>query len=109
MANDLQRVGKMWSFVVSAGVVEEEIKDDNAELMASFKILPSEDIDLDEVGQKSMFIIFLTNVTPNRRIWKVLHMPQNSKLIQKTSQRRIFPSFFPSLTSGFFCLFRTLQ
>ena len=44
MANDLQRVGKMWSFVVSAGVVEEEIEDDNAELMSSFKILPSKNI-----------------------------------------------------------------
>ncbi|XP_057420200.1 uncharacterized protein LOC130714313 [Lotus japonicus] len=83
--NDLQRVGKMWTFVVSAGVVEEEMKDDNAELMSSFKILPSKDIDLDEVEQKSSFIIFLTNITPNRRIWKALHMQRNSKLIKKIS------------------------
>jgi senataxin len=80
IVNDLQRMEKMWTFVVSAGVVEEET---NAELMSSFKILSSKDIDLDEVGQKSMFMIFLTNITPNRRIWEALHMSRNSKLIQK--------------------------
>jgi senataxin len=80
IVNDLQRMEKMWTFVVSAGVVEEET---NAELMSSFKILPSKDIVLDQVGQKSMFMIFLTNITPNRRIWEALHMSRNSKLIQK--------------------------
>ncbi|CAJ2636390.1 unnamed protein product [Trifolium pratense] len=84
IVNDLQRMGKMWILVVgSAGVVEEETSDHNAELVSSFKILPSKDIDLDEVGKKSMFMIFLTNITPNRRIWEALHMSRNSKLIQK--------------------------
>ncbi|KAK2432084.1 P-loop containing nucleoside triphosphate hydrolase superfamily protein [Trifolium repens] len=83
IVNDLQRTGKMWTLVVSAGVVEEETGDHNAELMSSFKILPSKDIDLDQVGQKSMFMIFLTNITPNRRIWEALHMSRNSKLIHK--------------------------
>ncbi|WJX74833.1 hypothetical protein P8452_58442 [Trifolium repens] len=83
IVDDLQRMGKMWTLVVSAGVVEEETNDHNAELMSSFKILPSKDIVLDQVGQKSMFMIFLTNITPNRRIWEALHMSRNSKLIQK--------------------------
>ncbi|GAU42989.1 hypothetical protein TSUD_188630 [Trifolium subterraneum] len=84
IVNDLQRTGKMWTLVVSDGVVEEEeTNDHNVELRSSFKILPSKDIDLDEVGQKSMFMIFLTNITPNRRIWEALHMSRNSKLIQK--------------------------
>ncbi|KAK2371482.1 P-loop containing nucleoside triphosphate hydrolase superfamily protein [Trifolium repens] len=83
IVDDLQRMGKMWTLVVSAGVVEEETNDHNAELMSSFKILPSKDIVLDQVGQESMFMIFLTNITPNRRIWEALHMSRNSKLIQK--------------------------
>ncbi|XP_045829129.1 uncharacterized protein LOC123920847 [Trifolium pratense] len=83
IVDDLQRTGKMWTLVVSAGVVEEETNDHNVELMSSFKILPSKDIDLVEVGQKSMFMIFLTNITPNRRIWEALHMSRNSKLIEK--------------------------
>ncbi|XP_057416063.1 uncharacterized protein LOC130710730 [Lotus japonicus] len=83
IVNDLQRSGKTWTFVVSAGVVDEEMKDDDVELMSSFKILPSKDIDLDEVEEKSMFMIFLTNITPNRRIWKALHMQRHSKLIKK--------------------------
>ncbi|KAJ1399973.1 UvrD-like helicase, ATP-binding domain [Sesbania bispinosa] len=49
--NDLQRVGKMWSFVLSAGIVQEENEDEDedAELMSTFKVIASKDIDLNEV------------------------------------------------------------
>ncbi|GAU13757.1 hypothetical protein TSUD_82660 [Trifolium subterraneum] len=83
--NDLTRAGKMWSFVLSAGILDEEIKedDDDTKLMSTFKVIASKDIDIDEMGQKSLFIIFLTNITPNRRIWNALHMDGDSKLIQR--------------------------
>ncbi|CAJ2677798.1 unnamed protein product [Trifolium pratense] len=83
--NDLTRSGKMWSFVLSAGILDEEIKedDDDTKLMSTFKVIASKDIDIDEMGQKSLFIIFLTNITPNRRIWKALHMNGDSKLIER--------------------------
>ncbi|XP_039685098.1 uncharacterized protein [Medicago truncatula] len=83
--NDLQRSGRTWSFVLSAGFLDEEIQgeDDDTKLMPTFKVIASEDIDIDEMGQKSLFIIFLTNITPNRRIWNVLHMGGESKLIKK--------------------------
>ncbi|XP_058731228.1 uncharacterized protein LOC131603010 [Vicia villosa] len=83
--NDLQRSGRMWSFVLSAGILDEEIKDDDddAKPMSTFKVIASKDFDLDEMGQKSLFIIFLTNITTNRRIWNALHMNGDSKLIQK--------------------------
>jgi hypothetical protein len=77
--NDLTRSGKMWSFVLSTGILGEEIKDDDT----TFKVIASKDIDIDEMGQKSLFIIFLTNITPNRRIWNALHMDGDSKLIEK--------------------------
>ncbi|CAI8586619.1 unnamed protein product [Vicia faba] len=82
--NDLQRFGKMWSFVLSDGILDAEIKDDDdAKLMSTFKVVASKDIDIDEMRQKSLFIIFLTNITPNRRIWNALHMNGDSKLIKK--------------------------
>ncbi|KAK2383851.1 P-loop containing nucleoside triphosphate hydrolase superfamily protein [Trifolium repens] len=75
--NDLTRSGKMWSFVMSAGVLH------GTELMSTFKVIASKDIDIDEMGKKSMFIIFLTNITPNRWIWNALHMGGDSKLIER--------------------------
>lgn len=83
--NDLQRQGKMWTFLLSAGIVEEktEDEDDESELMSTFKVITSKDIDLEEIGQKSLFMIFLTNIIPNRRIWNALHMSGDSRLIDK--------------------------
>ncbi|KAJ1430520.1 UvrD-like helicase, ATP-binding domain [Sesbania bispinosa] len=43
------RMGKMWSFVLSAGIVQEENEDEDAELMSTFKVIASKDIDLNEV------------------------------------------------------------
>ncbi|KAK7359560.1 hypothetical protein VNO77_01521 [Canavalia gladiata] len=82
--NDLQRVGRTWTFLLSAGVVEDGLEDDDTEIMSTIKAVASKDIDLDEEGQKYLFIIFLTNIIPNRRIWNALHMSRNLKLIKKT-------------------------
>ncbi|PNX54461.1 hypothetical protein L195_g048080, partial [Trifolium pratense] len=76
---DLTRSGKMWSFVLSTGILGEEIK--HNEFGTTFKVIASRDID--EMVPKSLFIIFLTNITPNRRIWNALHMDGHSKLIEK--------------------------
>jgi hypothetical protein len=83
--NDLQRSGRNWSFVLSAGILDEEIEgdDDETKLISTFKVIASKDIEIDEMGQKSLFIIFLMNIIPNRRIWSALHMDGDSKLIQK--------------------------
>ena len=78
--NDLQMSGRTWRFVLSVGILDE----DETELMSTFKVIASQDIDIDGMGQKSLFIIFLTNITPNRRIWNALHMDHgDSKLIHK--------------------------
>ncbi|XP_061342438.1 uncharacterized protein LOC133288644 [Gastrolobium bilobum] len=81
--NDLLREGRMWTFVLSSGIADENIEDDGTEVMSAFKVIASKNIDLNEVGQKSLFIVFLTNIIPNRRIWNALHMSGNSKLIKK--------------------------
>ncbi|TKY59728.1 Regulator of nonsense transcripts 1-like [Spatholobus suberectus] len=81
--NDLQRVGSTWTFVLSAGIAEEKVENDDTDAMSTFKVAASKDIDVNEEGQKSLFIVFLTNIIPDRRIWKALHMPGNSKLMKK--------------------------
>ncbi|KAL4392729.1 hypothetical protein AHAS_Ahas03G0374200 [Arachis hypogaea] len=81
-SNDLQRVGRMWTFVLSAGIPEQELEEDT-DIVSSFKFTASKDIDVDELREKSLFMVFLTNIIPNRRIWKALHMSRNSNLIKK--------------------------
>ncbi|XP_020222260.1 uncharacterized protein LOC109804810 [Cajanus cajan] len=81
--NDLQREGRTWTLVVSAGVAEEESENDDPNIMSTFKVAAPKEIDINEEGQKSLFIVFLTNIIPDRRIWSALHMSRNSKLIKK--------------------------
>ncbi|XP_031256233.1 uncharacterized protein LOC116114218 [Pistacia vera] len=47
-----------------------------------FKVKASRSIQVDD-GEKSLFVIFLVNITPNIRIWKSLHMPRNLKIINE--------------------------
>jgi hypothetical protein len=81
--NDLQSNDRMWSFVLSLARVLNEENDNDTKLKSTFNVIASKDID--GMGQKSLFIIFLTNITPTRRIWTSLHMDGNvnSKLFQK--------------------------
>ncbi|XP_031287022.1 uncharacterized protein LOC116145713 isoform X2 [Pistacia vera] len=79
-ASDLQVVGRMWTFV---SVTKISANENDSGTTISFKIKASKDIEVDDQKSKSLFIIFLTNITPNKRIWSSLHMSQNSKIINK--------------------------
>ncbi|KAL2343586.1 hypothetical protein Fmac_004871 [Flemingia macrophylla] len=81
--NDLQREGRTWTLVVSAGLNVEASENDETDIMSTFKVAAPKEIDINEEGQKSLFIVFLTNIIPDRRIWSALHMSTNSKLIKK--------------------------
>ncbi|KAK7399848.1 hypothetical protein VNO78_11042 [Psophocarpus tetragonolobus] len=80
---ELQGDGRTWTLVLSDGVTEEETEHDAPDMMSTFKVAASKDIDVDKEGQKSLFMVFLTNIIPNRRVWRALHMPGNSMLIKK--------------------------
>ncbi|KAH9658796.1 UvrD-like helicase ATP-binding domain-containing protein [Citrus sinensis] len=79
-ASDLQRVGRMWTFVSVANVTEDENEIDTSSTY--FKVNATKEIQID-VSQKSLFVIFLTNRTSNRRIWNSLHMKGNLKIIKE--------------------------
>ncbi|KAF7827415.1 recBCD enzyme subunit RecB, P-loop containing nucleoside triphosphate hydrolase [Senna tora] len=82
---DLQRVGRLWSFVSVARIPHDENEDENEDgiLPINLKVRSSKDIDLYDETQKSLFVVFLTNMIPNRRMWSVLHMCRSSNLIEK--------------------------
>ena len=85
--SDLQRIGRSWAFVMVTKIHENDI-DDNDDIRedndtsTSFKVKALKDIDVD-VGKKSWFVVFLTNTTPNKRMWNALHMHENLNIIRK--------------------------
>ncbi|KAK4842428.1 hypothetical protein QYF36_021493 [Acer negundo] len=80
-ASDLQRVGMKWTFLSVTRIPDDEHGIGSTSIY--FKVKASKDIQLDDKMKKSMFVIFLTNITPNCRIWNSLHMPGNLKIIEE--------------------------
>ncbi|XVF02941.1 hypothetical protein REPUB_Repub04eG0218000 [Reevesia pubescens] len=86
-ASDLQRVGRTWTFalVTSISGFSENSEDDDEDNSSStsFKVKALEDLVSKDEMHKSLFVVFLTNVTTNRRIWNALHMMRNLKIIKE--------------------------
>ncbi|XP_044475332.1 uncharacterized protein LOC123203180 [Mangifera indica] len=68
----------MWSFLSVMKIAE----DDNDSTSTYFKVKASKSIQQFE-WEKSLFVIFLANITTSRRIWKSLRMSGNLKIINK--------------------------
>jgi hypothetical protein len=78
--SDLQRIGRSWAFVAVTKIPEDDGEDNS--ISTSFKVKVLKDIEVD-AGQKSLFVVFLVNTIPNRRIWSVLHMHGTLNIIKK--------------------------
>ncbi|KAJ4710306.1 UvrD-like Helicase, ATP-binding domain, P-loop containing nucleoside triphosphate hydrolase [Melia azedarach] len=79
-ADDLQRVGRVWSFVSVIKVPEDEDETDTTS--TCFKVQVGKDIQVDD-NRKSLYVIFLLNILPNRRIWISLHRRGNLRVIKE--------------------------
>ncbi|KAJ7942731.1 UvrD-like Helicase, ATP-binding domain, P-loop containing nucleoside triphosphate hydrolase [Quillaja saponaria] len=75
--HDLQRVGRSWTFLSVSKITEDENEDVTS---TYFKVNAFKEIDPNEWKQKSLFVVFLINITPNRRIWSALHISGNLQL-----------------------------
>ncbi|KAL5760635.1 hypothetical protein ACOSP7_019149 [Xanthoceras sorbifolium] len=80
-ASDLQRVGRMWTFLSVKNIPDAEDEIDSKPTY--FKVQSAKDIQLDDERRKSMFVIFLTNLIPNRNIWNSLDMSGNLMIIKE--------------------------
>ncbi|KAK1380712.1 UvrD-like helicase ATP-binding domain-containing protein [Heracleum sosnowskyi] len=78
--SDLQQLGTMWAFGSVINITDEENEDISTS--THFKIKVSKDIEFKDGGE-SLFVVFLTNITTNKRIWKALHMLRNLNIINK--------------------------
>ena len=68
--SDLQRLGRTWAF----SLVKNN-KDDST----SIKVKASKPMEF----QDGMFVVFVMNLTTQKRIWKSLHMHRNLNVIKK--------------------------
>ncbi|XVE85512.1 hypothetical protein DITRI_Ditri17bG0096600 [Diplodiscus trichospermus] len=84
-ASDLQRPGRSWTFAFATNIQNDDDKDryEDNRSSTSFKVKALEDISSRVEMQKSLFVVYLMNVTTNRRIWNALHMNGNLKIINK--------------------------
>ncbi|KAH7840877.1 hypothetical protein Vadar_022824 [Vaccinium darrowii] len=78
--SDLQRVGRMWTFACVSKITEENELDSSS---TCFKVKASRDIEVKNGLRESLFVIFLMNITTNKRIWNALHMLRNCKIIKE--------------------------
>ncbi|GMI87576.1 hypothetical protein like AT1G65780 [Hibiscus trionum] len=84
-ASDLVTLGRSWVFALVTNIKngdDEGDKEDNSS-STSFKVETSGDIVSKDDMQKSLYVVHLTNVTTNRRIWNALHMRTNLSIIKK--------------------------
>ncbi|XP_065872271.1 uncharacterized protein [Euphorbia lathyris] len=76
--SDLQRTGRTWAFAMVSDENEDAISSSQFQVEASQKV----QVNNDGMGS-SLFVIFLTNITTNKRIWHALHMQSNLHIIKE--------------------------
>ncbi|KAI8552028.1 hypothetical protein RHMOL_Rhmol06G0232800 [Rhododendron molle] len=79
--SDLQRVGRMWTFACVTRITEEENEGDSSS--THFTVIASRDIEVKHGLRESLFVVFLMNITTNKRIWNALHMLRNLQIIKE--------------------------
>ncbi|KAM6546580.1 hypothetical protein CsatB_027316 [Cannabis sativa] len=74
--DDLQRVGRSWAFLSLVKLIGDG--------GTAFTVKASKELQHDfQKGQTSLFIVFLSNLVPLRRIWEALHMSSNLEFLNK--------------------------
>ena len=79
--SDLERIGRSWAFVAVTKIPDDENEDNSSS--TSFKVKALKDIGVDSGIHKALFVVFLVNTIPNKRIWNALHMYRNLNIIKK--------------------------
>lgn len=81
-ASDLRLLGNAWTYALVVKIEDGENEEDD-NISAYFKVKASKDMESDGESWKSMFVVFLMNVTTQRRIWNALHLLGNLQVINR--------------------------
>lgn len=92
VASDLERMGKSWTFAIVHKISEDENEGDLTS--TSFKVKAV--VKNSEIIKKSMFVVFLLNILPSKRIWNALHMDGDSQIMKEVLCPNLMVSDFCS-------------
>ncbi|KAK8583039.1 hypothetical protein V6N13_069803 [Hibiscus sabdariffa] len=81
-ASDLLRLDRSWAFALVTEILTDDDEGDNSS-STSFKVETLKDIVSKDDKQISLYVVHLSSVTTNRRIWNALHMKINLKIIKE--------------------------
>ena len=82
-------IGGTWNFALVTNIQKDDDEDDDEDdnednsSSISFKVKALEDIASKDEMHESLFVVYLMNVTTNRRIWNALHKRENLKIIKE--------------------------
>ncbi|XP_060960163.1 uncharacterized protein LOC115722733 [Cannabis sativa] len=79
--SDLERTGRSWSFLSVSFITEDEDENGDDSSSTYFKVNASKEFELEMQMKTSLFVVFLANLTTNKRVWKALHMSRNLKML----------------------------
>ncbi|XP_057781571.1 uncharacterized protein LOC130999895 [Salvia miltiorrhiza] len=79
--SDLQRIGRMNTFASVVNISDDENGDNCSS--SAFKLKTAHNVEVDDKKSKSLYVVYLTNITTHKRIWKALKMRRNLKIIEK--------------------------
>ncbi|KAI3470133.1 hypothetical protein Pfo_026796 [Paulownia fortunei] len=80
-ASDLLCAGSTYTFASVRNIAEDESGDSCTS--SNFKLKTAEHIEVGDGQRKSLYVVYLMNMTPHKRIWNALSVHQNLKTIEK--------------------------
>ncbi|KAL0413737.1 UNVERIFIED_CONTAM: Helicase SEN1 [Sesamum radiatum] len=81
---DLQRVDRTFTFASVANTVDDETHESGDNCTPSnFKVKTAKHVEVGDGQSNSLYVVFLMNMTTNKRIWNALSMHRNLKIIEK--------------------------
>ncbi|OMO60735.1 hypothetical protein CCACVL1_23911 [Corchorus capsularis] len=75
-ASDLQGAGRTWTFALVTNISEDAASD-------SFEVKAPKNIASRDEKQKTLFVVYLMNLSSNRRIWDALHLKGNLTIVKQ--------------------------
>lgn len=79
--SDLQRVGWTYTFASVINISDDEKGDSRTS--SDFELRTAGSIEVGDKQSKSLYVVYLMNVTTHKRIWKSLRMQQNLRIIER--------------------------
>ncbi|KAL8483074.1 hypothetical protein ACS0TY_025937 [Phlomoides rotata] len=79
--SDLIRAGWSYTFAYVTKISEDESGYNST--LCGFKLKTARDINFEDVKSKSLYVVHLTNITTQKRIWSALRMRRNLGIIEK--------------------------